>query len=178
MSNQIIKSENLYLVKTIPGYTPNISRLICMMNYVRFVTLHSVKGLTVKELDFQMDKKSNSIGALLLHFASTEFFYQKFTFEEREMTKAERKKWEAAMYLGELGRKNIKGNKLEYYTSRLERSRNLTYKLLKEKNDKWLEKEVDYGKFKSNNYHAWFHVFEDEINHRGQINLIKKRFNK
>lgn len=178
MSKKLIKPENLYLVKSIPGYSPNIGRLICMMNYVREVTLYSVKGLTIKELDFQMDKKSNSIGALLLHFASTEFFYQKFSFEERDMTKAERKKWEPAMELGELGRKNIKGNKLEYYTTRLNKSRNITYKLLKEKDDKWLEKEIDYGKFKSNNFHAWFHVFEDEINHRGQINLIRKRFKK
>lgn len=178
MKNPIIPNENLYLVKTIPGYTPHISRLICMMNYIRHVTLRSVEGLTVKDLDFQLDKKSNSIGALLLHIASTEFFYQKLTFEERDMTKAERKKWEPAMELGELGRKNIKGNKLEYYTAKLNISRNKTYKLLKEKNDKWLEKEIDFGNLKSNNYHAWFHVFEDEINHRGQINLIRKRIQK
>ena len=178
MNNPIIPKEDVYLVKTIPGYTPNISRLICMMNYVRYVTLHSVNGLTIRELDFQMDNKSNSIGALLLHFASTEYFYQKFTFEERDLTKAEYKKWESPMMLGELGRKNIKGNKLEYYTAILNKSRNKTYKLLKEKNDKWLEKEIDYGKVKSNNYHAWFHVFEDEINHRGQINLIRKRLKK
>ena len=146
-----------------------------MMNYVRQVTLDSVKGLTIKELDFQIDKKSNSIGALLLHFASTKFFFQKLSFEERKLTKAENKKWEAAAKLGELGRKKIKGNKLEYYTSILKRSRNKTYKLLKEKDDNWLEKEVDYGKYKANNFHLWFHVIEDEINHRGQINWIRKR---
>ena len=178
MKNQIIQPDKLFLVTDIPGYSPNISRLICMMHYVRQVTLYSVKDLTIKELDFQIDEKSNSIGALLLHIASTEVYYQKYTFEERELTKAEDKKWEAAAKLGDLGRKKIKGNKLEYYTAILARSRNKTYKLLKEKNDRWLKKELDYGNFKSNNYHLWFHVFEDEINHRGQINWIIKRIRK
>ena len=89
MSNPIIEKEKLYLVTDIPGYTPNISRLICMMNYARQVTLHSVNGLTVKELDHIFDDKSNSIGALLLHIASVEYFYQKFTFEERDLTEEE-----------------------------------------------------------------------------------------
>lgn len=26
----------------------------------------------------------------------------------------------------------------------------------------------------TSNYFKWFHVFEDEINHRGQIRLIRK----
>lgn len=175
MKNPIIEPEKLFLITDIPGYSPNISRLICMMNYVRQITLGSVKDLTVKELDYLHDKESNSIGALLLHIASTDFYFQKLSFEERELTEEENKKWEAPSYLGNLGREKIKGNDLNYYIEILNDERNIIYELLKNKDDTWLEKKVPYGKFESNNHHLWFHAFEDEINHRGQINWLRKR---
>lgn len=175
MNIDVIPPENIYLVTDIPGYTPGISRLLYMMNYVRFVTLYHVKDLSASELDFQIDEKSNSIGALLLHIASTEYFYQKMTFEERDMTDEENKEWGSAFELGEKGRQNIKGNDLKYYLNKLNEIRSTSYKLFREKDDIWLEKKLDYGKYKSNNYHLWFHVFEDEINHRGQISWIRKR---
>lgn len=175
MTNPIIPPDNIYLVTDIPGYTSNISRLICMMNYTRIVTLHHVKDLSVNELDFQIDQESNSIGALLLHIASTEFFYQKMSFEERELTGEENKEWDAAAKLGNKGREEIKGNDLNYYLNKLNEIRSRTFEMFREKDDEWLEKKFPYGKFVSNNYHLWFHVFEDEINHRGQISWIRKR---
>jgi hypothetical protein len=38
----------------------------------------------VEELDFQIDDQSNSIGAMLLHLAATEKYYQLNTFDEME----------------------------------------------------------------------------------------------
>lgn len=175
MDNTIIAQDKILLVTDIPGYTQHISRLICMMNYARLVTLHSVKDLTVRELDYQLDDKSNSIGALLLHIASTDFYYEKLTFENRELTEEENKEWKASAELGEAGRNEIKGNDLNYYIEKLNDVRNRIYELMKEKDDNWLETRITYAKLESNYYHLWFHVFEDEINHRGQINFIKKR---
>ena len=175
MSIPIIEPERLLLISDIPGYTPQISRLICMMNYARQVTLRSVKDLTIKELDYLHDKKSNSIGALLLHLAATDFYYQKFSFDERNLTEREFKKWKSGLELGELARKEIKGKDLKYYLNILNRVRNRTYKLLKSKDDEWLEREISYGKINSNYYYAWYHVMEDEINHRGQISWLRKR---
>ncbi|MDQ3022632.1 MAG: DUF664 domain-containing protein [Bacteroidota bacterium] len=146
-----------------------------MMNYARQVTLETVKGLTVTELDYLHDEESNSIGALLLHIASTDFYYQKKSFEERELTEEEDKKWEAASYLGDTGREKIKGNDLKYYIDILTEERQIIYELLKEKDDEWLYKERElWGKI-ANHYFMWFHTFEDEIHHRGQINWLKKR---
>lgn len=175
MNTPIIKQDKICVITDIPGYSPNISRLICMMNNARNITLNIVKRLTVEELDFQFDEKSNSIGALLLHFAATDFYYQKYSFEERELTEEETKKWKPAMDLGESGRNEIKGNEVKYYIDILTEIREKTYELLKEKDDHWLEKELyDYG-YIFNNYYTWFHVLEDEINHRGQINWLLKR---
>ncbi len=175
MENSTIQPENLYLVTDLPCYTPNISRLICMMNYARYVTLESVKGLTVEQLDYQHDKESNSIGALLYHIASTDFYFRMLTFEERELTPEEDKEWAAASYLGEKGRKEINGNDLEFYVNILNRERSIIYKLFKEKDDEWLEKKMQWHGNTANFHYIWFHAFEDEIHHRGQINWIKKR---
>ena len=178
MNEPIIAPEKICLVTDIPGYTHDISRLICMMNYARLVTIKSVEKLTVTELDYQFDEKSNSIGALLLHMAACDLYYQVSTFEERDLNEEEMKKWEAALELGEKARKEIKGNNIEYYLKAMSDVRDRTYELLKGKDDKWLEVKVSSGKLEFNTHYFWFHVFEDEINHRGQINFIKKRLKK
>ncbi|MEP7145476.1 MAG: DinB family protein [bacterium] len=168
--------DKSFLITEIPGYTPHISRLICMMNYARRITLGIIKGLSIKDLDYLIDKDSNSIGALLMHLAAVEYYYQAFTFEERELSNEERNKWKAGIELGEIARSEIKGNDLEYYIKILTDLRKRTLELFKEKNDEWLHKEFAFwGGAPSNSYFVWFHVYEDEINHRGQISWIKKR---
>ncbi len=170
------KKNDGYLIYDADGYTPQIGRLVSMMNYVRSVTIDSVQNLTTPQLDFLLDEKANSIGALLLHIASTDLFYRIFTFENRELTEEEDKLWAPASYLGTPAREHIKGKNVEYYLDILNSERNKVLDLFKSVNDDWLfnEKPLWYNK-PANNYFMWFHVFEDEINHRGQINLIRKR---
>ena len=168
-----------FLITDTEGFTPQIGRLVSMMNYARSVTIDSVRNLTPAQLDFLLDEKANSIGALLLHIASTDYFFRIFSFEKRELTEEEDKEWAPASYLGEQGREQIKGNGLEYYLDILSRERQKVLDLLKTVNDDWLYEEMPLWDNKpANNYFMWFHVFEDEINHRGQINLIRKRFPK
>ena len=71
--------------------------------------------------------------------------------------------------------KKIKEVELSYSTKILEEMRSRTYEQLKERDDACLVKVVPYGNSIANHYHLWFHVYEDEINHRGQINWIRKR---
>lgn len=168
-----------YLITDLKGYTPQIGRLVSMMNYARSVTIDSVKNLTPSQLDFLLDEKANSIGALLMHIASTDFFFRILSFEKRELTAEEDKEWEAASYLEEPARKLIKGNNVEYYLEVLKNERNTVLERLKAVNDDWLNEEMPLWDNKpANNYFMWFHVIEDEINHRGQINLIRKRIPK
>ncbi|AZN43563.1 DinB family protein [Paenibacillus albus] len=171
--------DNIYLITDIPGYTPQISRLLSMMNYARHTTLEAVKGLSQEELDYLLDPKSNSIGALLLHFASVEYAYQVVTFEKRDLTEEEEQERLPELDLGDLGREKIKGHQLDYYLGKLEEVRNRTFELFRTVDDAWLDEQEEfwYGK-QANNYFKWFHVFEDEINHRGQIRLIRNRIPK
>ena len=43
---------DLFLIAEIPGFTPQIGRLVSMMNYARSTTLSAVAGLGVDELDY------------------------------------------------------------------------------------------------------------------------------
>ncbi|WP_188456314.1 DinB family protein [Virgibacillus oceani] len=143
-------------------------------DYARSTTLDAVKGLNMEQLDYVVNEKSNSIGALLLHMAAVETGFQIEIFDGRRPNESEMDKWGAAYVLGDLGRTEIKGNHLEFYVERLNEVRNRTLEELKQRDDKWLYEERLWGDVSSNNYFIWFHVFEDELNHRGQIRILRK----
>jgi uncharacterized damage-inducible protein DinB len=170
-------NPDIYLIKEIEGYTPLIGSLVSMMNSVRLVTKQTVAGLTTEQLDYLHDEKSNSIGMLLQHFASVEVMYQLETFEGRmDFNEEESKLWKAGASLGDEARKTIKNNNLEYYINMLDEVREKTLAEFRKRDDKWLLEETDFWDgLKGNNWFKWFHVFEDEINHKGQIAWLRKR---
>jgi len=167
--------ENPYCIEPIEGYTPQLGQLIKMMNYARITTIESVYGLTNEQIDFQFSANSNSIGALLAHIAAVEECFLIGTTENRSLTEEEFLPLKPAFELGKSARQNIKGNCLEYYINNLNAARKKTLVKFSELDDNWLfESFPDFKNNKCNNYFEWFHVFEDEINHRGQIRLIRK----
>jgi uncharacterized damage-inducible protein DinB len=168
--------KDLYLIGDISGFTPQISRLVSMMNYVRHTTLSAVEGLTVKELDYLKDAESNSIGSLLLHIAAAEVGYQAATFDKRELNDEEKHQWGTALALGEKARQEINGHNLDYYLNRLEQVRIKTLAELAIRDDQWLDEQTSFGTDNSvNNYFKRFHVFTHEVNHRGQIRLLRRQ---
>ena len=52
-----------------------------MMAFMRDQVLRSVKNMSQQDLDFLLDAKANTIGALLVHLAAIESFFQMNTFE-------------------------------------------------------------------------------------------------
>jgi uncharacterized damage-inducible protein DinB len=171
-----MSDRDLFLIVEVPGFTPQIGRLVSMMNYVRFTTLSAVAGLGVDELDYLHDSQSNSIGALLSHIAAAEVGYQAATFYARGLSEEERQEWGAALDLGERARREVRGHELDYYVSRLEQVRTKTLAELGRRDDQWLEDRTSSGSGREvNNYFKWFHVFGHEINHRGQIRWLRTR---
>ena len=168
--------RRLFLIGDIRGFTPQISRLVSMMNYARWTTLSAVEGLDTRHLDYLHDSESNSIGALLLHIASVEVAYQASTFFSRGLNEEEMHEWSVALDLGEKARREIKGHNLDYYLERLEQVRAKTLAELARRGDEWLEEKTPFWDGRAaNNYFKWFHVIEDELNHRGQIRWLRKR---
>ena len=166
--------SQLYLIGDVAGFTPQIGRLVSMMNYVRHTTLTAVADLSVEELDYLHDPQTNSIGALLLHIAAAEVGYQAATFYARDLTEQEKHEWGAALDLGERAKREISGHELDYYLSRLQQVRAKTLDELARREDSWLEEQTSLGNGQSvNNYFKWFHIFSHEINHRGQIRWLR-----
>ncbi len=160
---------NSFLIEEVPGFTPQVGRL------VRATTLQAVRGMTQAQLDHVQDAQSNTIGALLAHVAAVEFAYQVITFQGRDLNEQENAEWGAALDLGEAARRDIKGRPLEHYTRVLEEVRSRTLSEFARRNDDWLFVQSQWGSGVANNYFMWFHVFEDELSHRGQIRWLRKR---
>lgn len=172
-------ANSIYIIGPQEGYSPQIGTLLSTMTMMRKWIIDTVKDLTVEQLDFQIDDQSNSIGAMLLHLAATERYYQLNTFEEMEWgtwSEEIKKEWDVPSGLGEEGRKQIKGNDITYYLSKLEEVREVTKKEFAKRDDEWIMKsEPFFGNELTNNYCKWFHVCEHESNHRGQMKFVVKR---
>ena len=172
-------NDDLYLLGPMEGYSPHIGSLLSTMNMMRTWVVHQVKDLTMEQLDFQVDEQSNSIGAMLLHLAATERYYQLNSFENMSWgswSDEIKKEWDIPMGLGQKGREVIKGHSLDYYLEKLEQVRAHTKEEFAKRDDNWLfESEPFFQNKPTNNYAKWFHVCEHESNHNGQIKFIKKR---
>lgn len=165
-----------FLIQDLPGFTPQIGRLVVMMDYARLTTLSAVQGLTTGQLDHLHDTRSNTIGALLGHIAAVEAAYQVDTFEGRNPDAEERKQWGTFLDLGKRARREIRGHPLEHYLGMLSAVREKTLAEFSRRTDDWLYTQSPFwGNQPANNYFKWFHVLEDEINHRGQIRWLCKR---
>jgi uncharacterized damage-inducible protein DinB len=176
-SNRV--DEGINMIGPKEGFSPQVGTLVSMMDWMRNVVLNPVKGLTVEQLDYLHDEKSNSIGSMLLHLAATEKYYQLNTFEGKKWGSWDasiKKQWDIPMNLGDEARKTLKGNTLEYYLDLLKEIREKTIAEFKKRDDSWLltaDKDWFWGP--TNNYCKWFHVCEHESNHNGQIKWIKSR---
>ena len=169
--------STLFLVDQKEGFTSTFSHLVSMMNYTRSTTLDELEGLSMEQLDFLIHDDANSIGMLLGHMAAVERIYQIVTFEKRNPTEEEEEELSAGLQLGEKGKEAFKGYPLEFYLEELQSVRNETYRKFQKLDDEWLFEQTNWWwNEPGNNYFKWFHVFEDELNHRGQIRMIKKIF--
>ena len=146
-----------------------------MLEHTRAVTLQEINDLSVEQLDSIMSSGGNSIGALLKHIAAIEKLTNLFHFKNVTLQKEELEIWEDALYLGESGR-TIRGHEIQYYVQLLQKVREESLKYLSEQDDAWLMSERKWPNGVAHNqYYLWFHVLEDEINHRGQIRMMKNK---
>lgn len=152
------------------GYDVQVGNLVSMLEDLKSRVTSSVANLSVEETDFLLDDEANRIGAMIYHLAATEKYYQRYTFEGTGFT-AEDTHWEFAQNLGDPAREKLVGKPIRYYLDLWDEVRAETLRLLKLKNDKWLNSK-SLGSRNMNNHWAWYHVMEHQANHMGQIRLI------
>src|SRR3954471_630476 len=125
-----------------PGYSPQIGTFVSQLTWMREMNgvLAATKKLTPADLDYLFDKDANTIGALMLHLAATETYYQMNTFDGMKWDSWSadiKKKWDPAMKLGDAGRATIKGHDRDYYVSILHEVREKTLAEFRKKDDAW-----------------------------------------
>jgi hypothetical protein len=174
MEGKNVQKDSTYLIGPVKGFTPQIGAMVGMLNNMTSRVERDVIELTREELDNLMDGKANTIGALLLHMAAAEAYYQVATFENREFNEEEKKKWQVALDLGDEARKTIKGHDVKYYLDIYKEVRKKTLEEFRKRNDEWLF-QTPAGTDSYNNYFSWFHMAEHQSSHLGQIRIIKKR---
>ena len=161
------------------GLTPQVGTMASMLTWIQRAVVTPVKNLTRADLDWLFDANANTIGALLLHLAATETYYQFNTFDGIKWdgwSDAVKQKWDAAMNLGDAGRSTIKGHDLDYYLTALREAREKTLDGLRKRDDAWLMNVYQTWPWgPTNNFCKWFHVCEHESHHAGQIDLLIKR---
>lgn len=153
--------------------SPQIASMISMLEDLKHRVEKAVENLSQYELDHLHDEKANRIGALVMHLAAAEAYYQVFTFEGRGFNDEEKKKWDAALNLDQAGRDKFKGKNVQYYLDIYNKVREKTISELKKRDDKWFE-EVQMT-YNWTNQYCWFHVMEHQSSHLGQILFLKKR---
>lgn len=169
-------STNAQTIKAPKGYTTQIGNVVSMLEDLKSRVTRSVANLSQEETDFLLDEDANRIGAMILHLAATEKYYQVYTFENRGLNKEESKQWDIAQNLGDKARAELTGKPISYYLNIWDEVRDETLRLLKTKDDKWFNAKVKRSSM--NNHWAWYHVMEHQANHMGQIRLIIKRMDK
>ncbi len=153
--------------------SPQIESMISMLEDLKDRVEYTVKDLTPYELDHLHDENANRIGALIMHLAAAEKFYQVFTFEGREFNDQEKEIWEDALNLDKKGRDKFQGHSIQYYLDIYNEIRAVTIAELRKRDDTWFEEiQPAYG---WSNHYCWFHVMEHQSSHLGQILFLKKR---
>lgn len=173
------EDQGMYMIGPRDGYSPRVGTLLSTMTMMRHWIVTGVQDLTVEQLDWQIDDESNSMGAMLLHLAATERYYQLNTFDNMEWgswSQDIKDEWDLPMNLGPEAREQIKDNDIDYYLKKLKDVRKVTEKEFAKRDDDWLMESVEFFENKPTNNHCkWFHVCEHESNHNGQIKFLKKR---
>jgi len=163
------------------GYPPQLGSFVSELTWMREANgvISATKNLTTTDLDYLIDPNANTIGALMFHLAATETYYQLNTFEGKKWDTwpdSVKQKWDAAMNLGDAGRKAIKGHDRDYYLNILRETRAKTLAEFSKRDDAWfmaVDKDWFWGP--TNTYCKWFHVCEHEAHHVGQIAFLRKR---
>lgn len=153
-------------------YSPQIGIMVDMLEELKHRITEEIRDLNQEQTDFLFDEQANSIGAIIMHLAATESYYQVETLEERTWTEEESKFWEMASGLGPESREKLKGNPIQHYLDLWDQVRNKTLLGLKSRDDEWFASKIDET---MNNHWAWFHILEHQAHHMGQIALVKKR---
>jgi len=160
-----------------PGYSPTVGALVAMLTYTRASTIAAVDALTVADLDHQHDATANPIGVLLAHIGAIEWSLLTWTLEGAQPAPQEWGEFGPLIRLGPDAWAAARGRSLDELLARLASLRERTLAGLQRVDDAWLTNHASlpWMPNPTTNLWTWYHVMEDELNHRGQIRWLRSR---
>lgn len=161
---------------TVPeGYGPLVGSTLSMMNLARQGTLELVAGLDPARLTLRFDPHANSIAMLLAHIAAIEKLYVLRHLAQRPPTPDEAAWLTPRRQLGDAAEEAVKGLSLKDLLEDLARVRVETAEGLRTVGEKTFKMPFMWNGVLVNLHRQFFHVFEDELRHAGQIRWLLKR---
>jgi len=156
----------------------SIDYLLGIIYDARSVTLRLTEGIDTEQLHWQYAEGWNTIGALLSHIISCGHYFRIHFVENREMTEKEEKEWMPGLEMGKYIPELITNQPIEYYTKKMKEATDLLIEAINRlTEEEFHAKREGYDPETGCNL-AWvlYHLAEDEVHHRGQINLLRKLY--
>ncbi|OGC86285.1 MAG: hypothetical protein A2142_06460 [candidate division Zixibacteria bacterium RBG_16_48_11] len=158
-------------------FSPKISLIYAMLEQDRRLVKDKVRKLQPAHLLWRSDKKTNTVGTLLLHIAEAELWWMQEVIDRKPLTKKQKEEFRYDLYGGE-NTKQIGKTGLDYLFSKMDKVRRKTRKILQKLSDRDLDK---VHKFKNDGMtygYILFHLIEHEASHAGQISSLINRMKK
>jgi uncharacterized damage-inducible protein DinB len=181
MSKPTHTNPRIVTCNPVEGYSPQVGRYVAQLNEVRDDLKSQLEGLTVEQIDWYPDEKTESIGTQLLHLDAIEWSWINEDIFGRPDTEYPGS-WEEAMPI-RVGVPQVTGRPLEWYMSKLDATRERTLEVLKGFTDEDLarlvgEAEPSPGVEKGSYLYTidWiiWHILQHEASHLGQVELLRR----
>ncbi len=164
-------------LKTDKKLSPQIGLIYAMLEQNRRLVKDKARKLQPAHLLWRPDKKTNTVGTLLLHIAEAESWWMQEVIDGKPLTKKQKKEFRYDLYGGE-NTKQIGKTSLDYLFGKMNQVRRKTRRTLQKLSDRDLDK---VHKFKNDGMtygYILFHLIEHEASHAGQISSLINRMKK
>ena len=181
MSKPTAANPKVTTCDPVEGFTPQIGRYVAQLTEVRDDLKREVAGLSIEQLDWHPDERTESIGTLMLHCDAVEWSWMHEDVLGRgsdEYTGV----WSEAMPI-RVGASQVTGRPVEFYFQKLDATRERTLEILRGFTDADLarlvgEAEPPPGEEKRSRLFTidWviWHIIEHEATHVGQVELLRR----
>ena len=182
MTNQFTAANpRIVTCDPVEGYSPQVGRYVAQLAEVRADLLHELEGLTVEQVDWHPDERTESIGTLLLHLDAVEWSWiHQDIFGAAD--DAYPGSWDEAMPV-RVGVPQVQGRPLAEYLEQLAAGRARTLEVLRGFTDADLTRRVGEGEpprgmeprsvLYTIDWIIW-HIIEHEAMHVGQVELLRR----
>ena len=169
-----IKKKDDVLIKN-PKLSDRVAVFYSQMEEIRTNLLETIEKISQKQLDYTPNEaKVETIGTLLLHIAAVEWSW---IFEDVDGREMDFEEWKYAFPLRkEVNIPQLKGKKIVYYLDKLKKVREEVFLRLTRMKDDELDSLIGEEEGKCSIEWILYHIIEHEIQHYGQIKLLKRLF--